>query len=68
MSDYRLLLVSDGDVQSRTGFVFCADDVRARAAAKALLEVHPEVLAVEVKVESGSLCRLERPPLETTAS
>ena len=68
LSDYRLLLVGDGEAPSRTGFVFCADETRARAAARALLEVHPEALAVEVKVESGPLCRLERVPPEAATS
>lgn len=60
MRDYRLLLVGEGEAESRTGFVFCADEARVRAAAMALLEVHPEVMAVEVRDSSGDVCRLER--------
>lgn len=63
MSNYRLLLVSEDDTDSRTGFVFCAGEVHARASAQALLDAYPKALKVEVNDHSGSVCRVERPAL-----
>ncbi len=61
MSTYRLVLIYDDGEPSRTGYVFCANHGHARSAAQALLEFHPEALAVEVYDDDGSVCRLERP-------
>jgi len=60
MSNYRLLLVGDGDGDGRTGFVFCAGETHARASAQALLDRHPGAHAVEVNDDSGPVCRVER--------
>ncbi len=38
---YRLVVAAEGALPERSGYVYCADDAAARAAAEALLESLP---------------------------
>ena len=63
MSNFRLLLVSEDDTQSRTGFVFCAGEAHARASAQALLDAYPQALKIEINDHSGPVGHVERSAL-----
>ncbi len=45
---YQLVLFADAEGGEASGYVFCADDHKARAAAEALLIKQPSLLAVHV--------------------
>ena len=45
---YQLVLFSDATGGEASGYVFCADDHKARAAAEALLIKRPSLLVVHV--------------------
>ena len=60
MNAYRLVLVYQDGASEHTGVVICADDARAQAAARDLLDAHVQVRAVEIHDERGSVRLVER--------
>ena len=45
---YQLVLFANAALEDCTGYVFCADDQKARDAAEALLRQRPDVVVVHV--------------------
>ncbi len=45
---YQLVLFAGASVEDSTGYVFCADDQKARDAAESVLRKRPDVLVVHV--------------------
>ena len=45
---YQLVLFANAAQEESTGYVFCADDQKARVAAEALLRNRPDLIVVHV--------------------
>ncbi len=60
MNSYRLVLVAQGDLPERTGYVFCASDAAAREAAEALLRNNQGYVSVEVFLDDKPVCEVTR--------
>ncbi len=60
MNSYRLVLVAEGSLPERTGYVFCADDEAAKEAARSLLrgnQGHVSVLIYQDGRRVGEIVR-----------
>jgi hypothetical protein len=60
MANYRIVLVRQDGGPERSGYVFCAEDAQAIAAAETLLQFHPEVSAVQVFELDRLVCTREQ--------
>ena len=60
MTGYRLVLIGTAPAVDLSGYVFCADDAQARAAAQALLQFHPDRIAVRAYEGERLICEMLR--------
>ena len=65
MNGYRLVLIGNAPAVERSGYVFCADDEQARAAAQALLLSHPDRFAVYAYEGQRLVCEILRDDIIT---
>lgn len=60
MNSYRLVLFGGPQNAERTGYVYCATDEQARAAARALLQFHHDHQAVHAYDGERLVCEILR--------
>ncbi len=60
MNSYKLVLVGEPPSLERSGYVYCAGDEQARAAARALLQFHLEHDAVYAYEGDRLVCEILR--------
>ena len=60
MNSYRLVLIAQGALPERTGYVFCANDDAAREAAEVLLRNNPGYISVDVFLDDRRVCEVVR--------
>jgi hypothetical protein len=60
MNSYKLVLLAVPPARDRTGYVYCATDEQARAAARALLQFHEEHDVVQAYQGERLVCQIVR--------